>query len=140
MYSQSFHDITPPLCEHTGLAEDQADGASSHPGLIIARHFTYRTHQITFTLTTVEEVYNIEVPRVHFIHSAGVSEEAKSVAGSPTVSSQCTAPADLEARDVRRILKREIRTWWHALSQRIDNLVGCFPCAQSIWPVVDGIR
>ena len=123
IYSHSFHIITPPLCEHTGPAVgNKTDAAPSRPGLNIARHFTYRTHRITFTLAVVEEIYNIEVPRVKFVHGAHSSEVAKPVADTPTVSSQCTISAEPGTSDMRRMLKREIRAWWHALSKRIDNL------------------
>jgi 1-phosphatidylinositol-3-phosphate 5-kinase len=82
VYSNPFHIITPPLCEHTGTpVESKADAAPSRPGLNIARHFTYRTHRITFTLAVVQEIYNIEVPRVQFVYGAHVSEEAKPIAG-----------------------------------------------------------
>jgi 1-phosphatidylinositol-3-phosphate 5-kinase len=127
VYSQSFHAITPPLCDHTGPTEGEADVTPSHPGLIIARHFAYRTHRITFTLSLVEGIYNIEVPRVQFVHGARVSEEAKLISGSSTLSSQCATSVEPEPKDVRRTLKREMRTWWHTLSERIDNLVGFFP-------------
>lgn len=99
------------------------DAAPPRPGLGVARHFTYRTHRITFTLAVVEEIYNVEVPRVQFARGARVSEEAKRIPDSPTVSSQSTEP---EIIDVRRILKREMRTWWHTLSVRMDNLAS-FP-------------
>ena len=103
------------------------DAAPPRPGLDIARHFTYRTHRITFTLAVVEEIYNVEVPRVQFARTAHVSEEAKRILDTPTVSSQSTVPGEPEIVDVRRILKREMRTWWHTLSVRIDNLAS-FPC------------
>jgi len=98
--------------------------APSLPGLDIARHFTHRTHRITFTLAVVEEIYNIEVPRVQFARGAHASEEAKHIPDTlTTVSSQSTVPVEPEPVDVRRILKREMRTWWHTLSIRMDNLV-----------------
>lgn len=129
VYSHSFHIITPPLCEHTGpAAGNKGDATPPRPGLNIARHFTYRTHRITFTLTVVEEIYNVEVPRVQFVHGAHVSE-AKPVARAPTVSSQRTIHPVPETDDVRRILKREMRTWWHTLSERIDNLASFPFCA-----------
>jgi len=123
VYSHSFHIITPPLCEHTGpTAGSKADTAPSRPGLNIARHFTYRTHRVTFTLAAIEEIYNIQVPHVQFVHGAHVSEEAKPIAGAPTTSPQCTNPGEAETGDAKRMLKREMRTWWHTLSERIDNL------------------
>ena len=128
VYSHSFHVITPPLCEHTGpTVGSKADASPSRPGLNIARHFTYRTHQITFTLAVVEEIYNVEVPRVQFMYGAHVSGEAKPTTGTATVRSQCTVPAEPETSDVKRVLKREMRTWWHTLSERIDNLASIFP-------------
>ena len=122
VYSHTFHVITPPLCEHTGPAVgSKPDAAPPRPGLDIARHFTYRTHRITFTLAVVEEIYNVEVPRVQFARGAHVSEEAKRILDTPTVSSQSTVH-EPETADVRRVLKREMRTWWHTLSVRMDNL------------------
>ena len=122
VYSHSFHIITPPLCEHTGPSV-KTDGASSRPGLNIARHFTYRAHRITFTLATVEEIYNVEVPRVQFAHGPRVSEETKPIPGSPAAPLPSTSSAEPETNDdVRRMLKREMRAWWHTLSERIDNL------------------
>ena len=123
IYSHTFHVITPPLCEHSGPAMGgKPDAAPSRPGLNIARHFAYLTHRITFTLAVVEEIYNVEVPRVQFTRGAHVSEEAKRTLDTPTVSSQSTVPVEPEPVDVRRMLKREMRTWWHTLSVRIDNL------------------
>ena len=140
MYSQTFHTITPPLCEHTGPSESKVDDVPSHPGISIARHFTYRTHRITFTLAIVEEIYNIEVPRIQFIHGVHAPEEPSLITDSPTVSLRCATSAEPETRDVRRILKREMRTWWHTLSERIDNLVGFSPLVRSTSPVIDGTR
>lgn len=132
VYSHSFHVITPPLCEHAGpTVEGKADAAPSHPGLNIARHFSYRTHQITFTLAVVEELYNVEVPRLQFVHGTHVLEKAKHTPDTPSVSSQSTVPVDPETDDVKRVLKREMRTWWHTLSERIDNLV-CFSLSCSL--------
>lgn len=131
VYSPSLQTITPPLCEHTVPVEGDAVAALSRSGANVARHFIYRAHRVTFTKMIVEEIYNIQVPRVQFVHGVRVPEEAKHIADPQTVSSQCTTLAEPEAGDVKRILKREMRTWWHALSERIDNLVGfslpCFP-------------
>lgn len=126
VYSQSFHIITPPPCEHIVPVEDNTNIAPSRPGLNIARHFAYRSHLITFTLAVVEEVYNVEVPRVQFVHGAHMLEETKPVPGSPAVSSQSANSSEFETVDVRKILKREMGSWWHTLSERIDNLVGSF--------------
>lgn len=123
VYSYSFHIITPPLCEHTGPTVGSKDTALSHPGLNLARHFTYKTHRITFTLAVVEEIYNIQVPHVQFLYGVHVSEEAKPTAGASMISSRCTDPGEAETGDVKKMLKREMRTWWHTLSKRVDNLV-----------------
>lgn len=123
VYSHSFHIITPPLCEHTRpTVGNKVEAAPSRPGLNIARHFTYKTHRITFTLAVVEEIYNIQVPHVQFVHGVHVSGESKSIVGAPAIPSQCTNPGEAETGDVKRALKREMRTWWHTLSERIDNL------------------
>ena len=123
VYSHSFHIITPQLCEHAGpTMGSRADAAPSRPGLNVARHFAYRTHQITFTLSVVEEIYNVEVPRVQFVYGARVSGETKPIAGTATVPSQCTVSPEPETSDAKRMLKREMRTWWHTLSERIENL------------------
>ena len=127
VYSHTFHVITPQLCEHTGpTMGSKPDVAPPRPGLCIARHFTYQTHRITFTLGVVEEIYNVEVPRVQFARGTHVSEEAKRIPDMSTVSSQSTVPVEPETVDVRRMLKREMRTWWHTLSVRIDNLASFF--------------
>ena len=127
MYSHTFHVITPPLCEHTGpAAGGEGNATPSRPGLNIVRHFTYRTHRITFTLAVVEEIYNVEVPRVQFVHGAHVSEKAKPAPDAPAVSSQSTVRVDPETSDGRRVLKREMRTWWHTLAERIDSLASFF--------------
>lgn len=128
VYSQSFHIITPPLCEHIVPVEDNTNIPPSRPGVNIARHFAYRSHLITFTLAIIEEVYNVEVPRVRFVNGAHMSEEVKPAPGSPAVSSQSANSSEFETGDVRRTLKREMRSWWHTLSERIDDLVGTFPC------------
>lgn len=131
VYSQSFRTITPPLCEHTGPVGGVNDAAQSHPGLSIARHFTYRAHRVTFTLAIVEEIYSIEVPRLQFVHGVHVPEETKPIAGPPATSPQRATSAEPETGDVRRVLKREMRSWWHTLSERIDNLVSLFPPVRS---------
>jgi len=128
VYSNSFHIITPPICEHTGpTVGTKADAAPPRSGLNIARHFTYRTHRVTFALAVVEEIYNIEVPRVQFVHGPRVSDEAKPNPATPTIPSQSNVTAGPETSDVRKILRREIRTWWHTLSERIDNLASSSP-------------
>lgn len=126
VYSQSFHIITPPLCEHIVPVEDNTNITPWRPGLNIARHFAYRSHLITFTLAVVEEVYNVEVPRVRFVHGAYMSEEVKPAPGSPTMSPRSPNSSESETGDVRRILKREMRSWWHTLSERIDDLERMF--------------
>lgn len=123
VYSHSFHIITPPLCGHTGpTVGNKTDVAPSGPGLNIARHFTYRTHRVTFTLTAVGDIYNVEVPRVQFAYGPRVSEEAKPISETPPVSPQSTISTEPGNGDVKKVLKREMRTWWHTLSERIDNL------------------
>ena len=119
VYSPAIHALDPRLCDHTVFPKKPWVGRDSpvpRSRFNINRRFSYKGHTVTFTLSEVKDVLEVRVPRLQILRR----KEKRSPDGGEHVSPKNPAgPSD----DAHRVLRREIKSWWQGLSERMDQLV-----------------
>lgn len=124
IYSPVIYTIAPPLCEHTRLparpwsAEDTPVPRSRFN---VHRKFAYRSRVVTFSLSPVDDIFELRAPRLQIVRRRAPEKAAEkdaqpAAAGVPLVFTE----------DDRRSLRLEIRGWWQGLSEHIDELEANF--------------
>jgi 1-phosphatidylinositol-3-phosphate 5-kinase len=107
IYSPLLIQLDSPLCEHI---TSHWEAARSDVRYSIVRLLGYRTRHVSFSLSPVEDVYEIQVPRLQV--------------GTGTFIKP-TKAADSEEED-KRVLRSEIKAWWQAVTEHLDKLVSDF--------------
>ena len=121
-HSSTIHTLQPELCEHT-TPPPRPRLAADHPQprsrLNIHRHFKIQSTTLTFTLSMIEEIFELRVPRLQLMRSrAGEKAAQHSPRGS--IFDEIKEQGDEE----KKVLRREIRAWFQSVSEHIDKLVG----------------
>ncbi|KDQ52492.1 hypothetical protein JAAARDRAFT_184041 [Jaapia argillacea MUCL 33604] len=115
VYSPLACTITPPICEHTSVPPRTShDVPLPRCRLDIVRHFSFKSHQISFTLSAVEDIFEIRVPRLQILRSHGTPKQS--------VHSSLEHFDDDEPHEEKRTLRREIRDWWLSVAEHMDKL------------------
>ncbi|KAL0570221.1 hypothetical protein V5O48_011743 [Marasmius crinis-equi] len=88
----------------------------------IVRHFSNRTHVVSFSIDRVDEIFELRVPRVQIIRGMSVL-----VSNHIQEASICTMgggkeEAELDEETEKRKLRREIKVWWEGISDHVDML------------------
>lgn len=73
---------------------------------------------VTFALSVVDDIFDLRVPRLQIVRSP-LPEKAPA-----RVAKTFSEDEERAAEDVRRVLRREIKKWWHAVAEHLDELVG----------------
>ena len=113
MYSPRLCSISPVLCEHTTPPKPGVDGLPTSRFNMV-RMFECRKRTVTFSLSTVEDIFDIRVPRLQIVR---------------TGNSKSPKPVEAEESDVdegdedKRNLRREIKVFWECVSDHVDKLV-----------------
>lgn len=103
------------LCSHSDFTPPApATSSITSARFNFVRHFAYSGQVISFVLSSVKDVFELRVPRLQILR-AYASEKS-----SDDVSEEEPAP---EIEDEKRILRREIVTWWEGVGRHIDKLV-----------------
>ncbi|TCD63413.1 hypothetical protein EIP91_005595, partial [Steccherinum ochraceum] len=118
IYSPSLINLATPPCEHTSLPSRpwaHLDSPLPRMRVNIVRNFAYKGRSISFSLSTVEDVFEVSIPRLRIIRGRPIEKDED----APQESSLTSEPE-------RRALRREIMKWWQGLSERIDELEANF--------------
>lgn len=112
VYSPALTELTPRLCIHTTpppRPRPREDTPLPRSRFNILRHFMYQSTTITISLSFIEDVFEIRVPRLQLIKGGS----AESQVGSPT--------GKVTDED-KKALRKEITSWFYAVSQHLDKL------------------
>ncbi|KZT66473.1 hypothetical protein DAEQUDRAFT_714832 [Daedalea quercina L-15889] len=116
IYSPALCGVTPRLCEHTAAPTHSEATSLPETRFHILRKFSCRSRTVTFSLSTVEDIFELKVPRLQIIRRRQL-EKGKDTASAS--SSPVKVTSNIEDR---RILRKEIMRWWQGLSERMDQL------------------
>ncbi|KAI0922409.1 hypothetical protein AcV7_005948 [Taiwanofungus camphoratus] len=120
-YSRTLCALDPPLCEHTAVPPQPwsaPDVPLPQARLNIHRKFSCKARTVTFSLSTVEDIFELRMPRLQIMRRKVPEKNADKGDGSNS-QTVLQSPA---MEDGRRVLRREIVRWWQGLSEHIDKL------------------
>lgn len=117
VYSPKLHDLHPTLCEHT--SSSNVTSLTSDPRLNILRHFSYQTQKLTFSLSVIEDVFDVHVPRLQLLKASNDKPLESTSVTSPALTAQNLGDAD----EAKRALRKEIVGWWQEVSDYVERLV-----------------
>jgi 1-phosphatidylinositol-3-phosphate 5-kinase len=131
----------------TASASTPADGPAPDEGG--AENGKRQTYRIDYSLSRMDDVYELRVPRLQIVGGAGTGTGARtSLANSVSVSARSSvASTNGDAASVasmstsasgsvkegkegpavdeeKRALRREIKAWWEGVADHLDGLVG----------------
>ena len=108
LYSPMICTLTPALCEHTtpppGSWSDLPQSRFN-----IMRHFSTAFGTVSFSLSTIDDIFEFRVPRLQITREK--SPPSTSISEHP--------PEDYD----KKTLRREIKRWWEGVADHIDKLV-----------------
>jgi 1-phosphatidylinositol-3-phosphate 5-kinase len=78
----------------------------------IVRFFGYGDRHVSFSLSRVEDIFELQVPRLQIVRSGMPSNAPKSDLGQPSGGDE-----------EKRVLRNEIKAWWQAVAEHIDKIV-----------------
>ncbi|KAF7331238.1 hypothetical protein MKEN_00000700 [Mycena kentingensis (nom. inval.)] len=82
--------------------------------LNIVRHYAAHGHILSFSLTEVEDIFELRVPRLQITRRA-----AEKVGKGPDASiGRVPAPVEEE----KKLLRKEIKAWWESVTDHMDKL------------------
>ncbi|KAJ6475055.1 hypothetical protein C8R47DRAFT_1143386 [Mycena vitilis] len=122
VYSPAICKLTPALCEHTSPPRaPTSDATSVLPAsrFNIVRHFSTRRHAVSFTLSAIDDVFELRVPRLQITRKSGDKSARTSIAGADAAAA---ASAPVSADEEKRTLRREIKAWWEGLADHMDKM------------------
>ncbi|PPQ69941.1 hypothetical protein CVT24_003691 [Panaeolus cyanescens] len=148
LYSPALCKLSPSLCSHTSLPMEDKSATNLSPELIsirynIVRNFSHRSSktQISFALSPVQDVYELQVPRLQIIRGTnsvpGTIGASNPPSRLPTRNSHQNNPilrgfvvqppaqarkGDKDETSQKRILRKEIRRWWEGVADHIDQI------------------
>ena len=74
-------------------------------------------YTICFTISSIDNVYNVQVPRLQLVKGSDSAISAQMLFQNKNVN----------AEEDKRILKKEIKLWWQSVSDHMDALVSIAP-------------
>ena len=113
MYSPALATLKPTLCAHTTPPPHPWPNIP-HSRFNIVRHFSTKSHTVSFSCSALENVFEIRVPRLQIVRGNGGRLSRDPVA---------TQTENTEPEEERRVLRREIKRWWEAIADHMDKLV-----------------
>jgi 1-phosphatidylinositol-3-phosphate 5-kinase len=99
VYSPLLSQLDVALCTHTAAGDAQTN---------IVRLFGYGARHVAFSLSRVDDVFELQVPRLQL------------AARPPKPAEDQPPPGEEE----KRVLRAEIKAWWQAVAEHLDRLVG----------------
>ncbi|EPQ53029.1 hypothetical protein GLOTRDRAFT_139979 [Gloeophyllum trabeum ATCC 11539] len=114
VYSPLICSPSPQICEHTTSPTISESLPESR--LNIVRHFSYRSHVVSFSLSLIEEIYEVRLPRLQIIKGHGEKDDRRSI--------EPTRQGSLD--EEKKTLRKEIKGWWQDVSDHMDKLEEAF--------------
>ncbi|KAG2002409.1 1-phosphatidylinositol-3-phosphate 5-kinase [Coprinopsis cinerea AmutBmut pab1-1] len=111
IYSPLVQNITPTICPHTSVPSRTLSDLRFN----IIRNFATSQGSISFSLSSVEDIFELRVPRIQ------ISKLAERISRTPTESSVTSLELP-STEDEKKALRKEIRRWWEGVSDHIDSL------------------
>ncbi|KAH8105226.1 hypothetical protein BXZ70DRAFT_919923 [Cristinia sonorae] len=116
IYSPTLLQLAVPPCEHTTTPSrpwSHADTPLPKMRTNIVRNFSYSDRRLSFTISTVEDIFEVSVPRLQIIR------------GRLENNNEQSHQSNVIEPD-RRALRREMMKWWQGLAEYIDELEANF--------------
>ncbi|KAF7986678.1 hypothetical protein HWV62_20180 [Athelia sp. TMB] len=106
------------ICEHTTAPSKSASlPRLPQSRLNVVRHFSYLSHFVSFELSSIEDIFELRIPRLQLLRMSGSEKASKS--SLTTAESQDI----LEALEMeKKTLRREIKSWWQGVSDHMDKM------------------
>lgn len=115
--------LNSPLCEHTAVPHrpwPAEDMPLPRTRFNVHRKFSFRSRTVTFSLSTVDDIFELQIPRLKILRRRG----AEKISDKKDTSTAQHKPSQHKTtEDDRRALRREIKDWWQELSEHMDKLV-----------------
>lgn len=135
IYSPVICTIIPSLCTHTNASPKpwtSSPSSSSIPSAYakvplpssrfnILRHFSFKSHTVSFTISPIEDIFELRVPRLQITRGTNGADKLteKDRVGDLTVFQRASVEGDVEKRELRK----EINGWWQGVAEHLDKLV-----------------
>jgi 1-phosphatidylinositol-3-phosphate 5-kinase len=85
---------------------------------------------VSFGLSIIENIFELRVPRLQMLRWSAVEKErssdcSSSVCSEPTLSSSISSDTSggQQTGEGKRILRKEIKSWWEGIADHLDKLV-----------------
>ncbi|KAJ7330381.1 hypothetical protein DFH08DRAFT_786154 [Mycena albidolilacea] len=107
--------LTPVLCDHTAPATPspkEKDGDEHRFNVV--RHFERQAYRIDYSLSRMDDVYELRVPRLQIVGGAGT--------GARTSLANSEGKEGPAVDEEKRALRREIKAWWEGVADHLDGL------------------
>ncbi|KAL1743638.1 hypothetical protein HDZ31DRAFT_83264 [Schizophyllum fasciatum] len=113
VYSPRLCAISPALCEHTTAPRQSGTDGLPATRLNMVRMFECQQRVVSFSLSVVEDIFDIRVPRLQIVRTSNVK--------SPKPVEMHESDVD-DADEDKRTLRREIKVFWECVSDHVDKL------------------
>jgi 1-phosphatidylinositol-3-phosphate 5-kinase len=133
IYSPIICKLTPVLCDHTTpLPSVIPEPPLPKSRLNIIRHFSYHEKTISIKLSLIEDVFELRVPRLQILRGHGKDKERETSEFSSAFECHSDSGESVgsfeeelekEHDESKKVLRKEIKTWWEGVADHMDRLV-----------------
>ncbi|KAH8985256.1 hypothetical protein EDB86DRAFT_3105782 [Lactarius hatsudake] len=109
LYSPTICTPLHTLCTHTSPSSTSSSLPASRFNII--RHFSHKSHRVSFTLSPIDDVFDLLMPKLQFTKGGWVEKSPQATAPNP-------APDDPDKKELRQ----EIKYWWQAVAEHLDKV------------------
>ncbi|KAI0299986.1 hypothetical protein B0F90DRAFT_1810525 [Multifurca ochricompacta] len=99
LYSSSICNLSHPPCTHMSASSPSTPLPASRFNII--RHFSYKSYRVSFTLSPIDDIFELQLPRLQFTKGDGAVDDT-----------------DTEKKELRQ----EIKHWWQAVAEHLDKV------------------
>jgi 1-phosphatidylinositol-3-phosphate 5-kinase len=117
VYSPTISTLNSFLCDHTTPPSAKSPDLPA-PRLNFIRHFSTASVDVSFALSTIEDIFELKVPRLQIVRDTEKASVPPAFLGHKERSED-------EARP-KKELRREIKKWWEDVADHIDKIVSFF--------------
>lgn len=118
LYSPTVYILSHPLCAHTSPSSSSTSLPASRFNII--RHFSYNSYQVSFTLSLVDDIFDLRTPRLQFTRDEWVEKPPPAMTSNNMID-------DTDKKELRQ----EIKHWWQAVAEHLDKVVCPFSWSYS---------
>ncbi|KAH9028723.1 hypothetical protein EDB84DRAFT_1563020 [Lactarius hengduanensis] len=109
LYSPTICTLSHTLCTHTSPSSTSSSLPASRFNII--RHFSHKSHRVSITLSPIDDVFDLLMPKLQFTKGGWVEKNPQATAPNP-------APDDPDKKELRQ----EIKYWWQAVAEHLDKV------------------